>query len=62
MNGHVIHEADCPDAPEGLLVLRVSAVRDAYPDAKAHTCVSFETVRMNREVVAEPDDDGPVTP
>lgn len=54
---HTIHEVDCTDAPAGLFPFRVHNVPFAYPNARAHTaCISHETVRMNREVVAEPGD------
>jgi hypothetical protein len=50
---HVIHEVGCPDAPKNLIVFRVANVATAYPSARAHTCISHQTVAMNREVVAE---------
>lgn len=55
---HVIHEANCRDALPGLLRFRAQFVPAAHPNARAHTCISHETVRMNREVVAEPGEAG----
>lgn len=51
---HTIHEANCPDAPPGLMVFRAGGLAAAYPTGMPHTCFTRETVRLNREVVAEP--------
>lgn len=53
---HVIHEADCPDAPPGQLTFRAELIPAVHPNARAHTCVSHATVQNNREVIAEPGD------
>lgn len=55
---HVIHEANCPDAPGGLPTFRADLIPAVHPNAKAHTCVSPETVKRNHEVVAEAGDAG----
>lgn len=55
----IIHEATCPDAPDNLLVLTPPAVRNAYPNARAHSCISHATVRQNRAVVVEDDTPDP---
>jgi hypothetical protein len=49
----VIHEADCPEAPTGRLVLRASGLREAYPNGRPHTCFTRATVLSNRDVIAE---------
>lgn len=48
---HVIHQADCDDAPAGL-AFRAQALA-AYPNSRPHRCFSRDTVTHNREVVAE---------
>jgi hypothetical protein len=55
---HVIHEATCPDAPPGLLSFRAHLIPAVHPNARAHGCISPQTVANNREVVAEPGDAG----
>lgn len=54
---HTIHEAGCPkvsELPIRLIEFRAAVIPQLYPDAHACTCISHETVRMNRLVVAEP--------
>lgn len=53
---HVIHEANCPDAPAGAFAFRASVLKQAYPNSRPHTCFDRETVTGNREVVAESPD------
>lgn len=55
---HVIHEAACEDAPRGLISFRAHLLPVTHPNARAHTCVSPQTVTYDREVVAEPGDEG----
>ena len=50
---HTIHEVGCPDAPKGLITFRARGLAQAYPNAMPHTCFTRETVRQDREVVAE---------
>lgn len=52
---HVIHQADCEDAPGGLFVFKAASLQ-GYPNSRPHRCFSSETVAQNREVVAEPVD------
>ena len=49
-----LHEADCPEAPPGLLTMPANAFADSvdFP----HSCISPDTIRFNRPVVAEPGD------
>jgi hypothetical protein len=53
---HVIHEATCADAPDGLRVFRASGLLYAHPNGRPHVCFDRDTVVYNREVVAEPGD------
>jgi hypothetical protein len=48
-----IHQSDCPDAPAGLFILKAVQLKEAYPYARPHVCFTQDTVRFNREVVAE---------
>lgn len=54
-----IHEADCTDAPRGLVAFRAHAANDLYPYGRPHTCFNRATVEMNRTCVAEPPGDEP---
>lgn len=58
---HVIHEAGCEDAPAGLFVFKASSLGDAYPNGRPHVCFDRDTIRFNREVVAEPGEYDPHT-
>jgi hypothetical protein len=51
---HVIHEATCPDAPDGLFTFKAAALEGAYPTSRPHVCFNRDTVTHNRDVVAEP--------
>jgi hypothetical protein len=50
---HIIHEANCPDAPKRRIVFRASGLRHAYANGVPHTCFTRQTVLQNRDVVAE---------
>jgi hypothetical protein len=51
---HTIHELGCPEAPTDLIAFRARGTREAHPNGFPHTCVTSDTVKHNREVVAEP--------
>lgn len=52
----VIHEAECAEAPTGLIAFRARALQQTHPTGRPHLCFHRDTVIYNRLVVAEPVD------
>lgn len=52
----VIHEADCAEAPAGLIVFRARVLQQTHPTGRPHICFDRNTIVYNRLVVAEPID------
>lgn len=55
----VIHDAQCREAPAGLIAFRARALLQTHPNGRPHVCFDRDTVVLNRYVVAEPIDYGP---